>query len=174
MEALISIRNLSVDIREGKRLLNSVKDISFDIYPGEILGIVGESGSGKGHTALSIAGLLGTSGSPGSEASLGGNKEVTGGSILYDGKDLPTLTEKELQGIRGNDISMVFQEPFSSLNPLLKIGDQIAETLELHGEKNKASSKRGPGKSWKNWGFPIRQNSRKPIPTAFPAACASG
>ena len=134
MEALLSVRNLSIGIRKGKQLLSSVEDLSFDIYPGEILGIVGESGSGKSLTALSIAGLLGT------EGSIGGNKEITGGSILFQEKgnvsggittarDLLTLPEKELQSIRGKEISIVFQEPFSSLNPLVKVGAQIAETL---------------------------------------------
>ena len=135
MEALLSVKNLSIGIRRrvssGKeKLLSSVEDIGFDIYPGEILGIVGESGSGKSLSALSIPGLLGE------------GKEVTGGSILFKGdgpaRELLSLPEKELEAIRGKEISMVFQEPFSSLNPLLKVGAQIAETLELHGEKDKA------------------------------------
>jgi peptide/nickel transport system ATP-binding protein len=141
MEALLEVRNLSIGIRRGGDLLSSVKDISFDIYPGEILGIVGESGSGKTLTALSIPSLL-------SE-----NKEITCGSILYNGMNLLSLPEKKLEAIRGKEISMVFQEPVSSLNPLLKIGAQIGEGLTLHadlmsadrrsvdlrsGEKNKA------------------------------------
>ena len=133
MEALLKVKNLSIDIRRAEQYLNSVKDISFEIYPGEILGIVGESGSGKSLTALSIPGLLGE------------NREVSAGSILFrEGEEgsgylnLLELPEKELQAIRGKEISMVFQEPFSSLNPLVKIGKQITETLEIHGEKNKA------------------------------------
>jgi oligopeptide/dipeptide ABC transporter ATP-binding protein len=126
MEALLELRNLSIGIQRETELLSSVEDVSFDIYPGEILCLVGESGSGKSLTALSIPGLLGE------------NKKVTGGSILYCGKNLLTLAEKELEAIRGKEISMIFQEPFSSLNPLVKVGVQIAETLELHGEKDKA------------------------------------
>ena len=127
MEALLSIRNLSIGIRRHNRLLSSVEDISFDIYPGEIVGLVGESGSGKSLTALSIPGLLGE------------GKEVTGGSIVFNGRgDLLALPGKELEAVRGREISMIFQEPFSSLNPLVKIGAQIAETLELHGEKDKS------------------------------------
>ena len=134
-EALLSVKNLSIGIRRfGKRgkkeLLSSVEDVSFDIYPGEILGIVGESGSGKSLTALSLAGLLGE------------NKELTQGSIIFQEKgaarNLLTLSEKELEAVRGKEISMVFQEPFTSLNPLVKVGAQIAETLELHGEKDKS------------------------------------
>ena len=134
-EALLSVKNLSIGIRRfSKRgrieLLSSVEDVSFDIYPGEILGIVGESGSGKSLTALSIPGLLGE------------DKEVSGGSILLEengmARNLLTLCEKDLEAVRGKEISMVFQEPFSSLNPLVKVGAQIAETLVLHGEKDKS------------------------------------
>ena len=136
METLLSVRNLSIGIvrknRTGKnRMLIPVEDISFDIYPGEIAGLVGESGSGKSLTALSIPGLLDE------------NKPVTGGSILFsrgasgEKTDILNLSDRELQAVRGKEISMIFQEPFSSLNPLKKIGDQIAETLILHGEKDK-------------------------------------
>ena len=128
MKALLQIRNLSIDIQKHKQHLSSVEGISFDVREGEILGLVGESGSGKSLTALSIAGLL------------GGNKKARG-SISYNGRNLLALAEKDLQSIRGKEISMIFQEPFSSLNPLLPVGAQIAETLELHGEKDKAQIK---------------------------------
>ena len=134
-QTLLEVKKLSIDIGrivEGKtQLLSSVEDISFDIYPGEILGIVGESGSGKSLTALSIPGLLGD------------NKEVSSGSVLFgeDKKNLLEFSEEELQKIRGKEISMIFQESFSSLNPLMKVGDQIAETLELHGETDRAKNK---------------------------------
>ena len=136
MEALLSAKNLSIGIRlelpsGGTKLFRFVEDIYFDIYPGEIVGLVGESGSGKSLTAFSIPGLLGE------------NKEVSGGSILYRGnQDLLKLGEKELQNIRGKEISMIFQEPYSSLNPLKKTGEQIAETLVLHGEKDKGLIKK--------------------------------
>jgi len=126
MEALLEVRNLSIGIRRGGDLLSSVEGVSFDICPGEILGIVGESGSGKTLTALSILSLLNE------------NKKITSGSILFNGMDLVTLPEKKMEEVRGKEISMVFQEPFSSLNPLLKIAPQIGEALALHGEKDKA------------------------------------
>ena len=136
MEALLKVKNLSIDIRRGENRLSSVKEVSFEIYPGEILGIAGESGSGKSLTSLSILGLLDE------------GKEVSSGEILFhtneeqkDGKaqylDLLTLSQKDLEGYRGKEISMIFQETFSALNPLAKIGSQIAEALEIHGEKNK-------------------------------------
>jgi peptide/nickel transport system ATP-binding protein len=132
---LLSVQRLSVEIRKGnKNVLNAVKDISFDIYPGEIVGILGESGCGKSLTCLSIPGLL------------TGGVQVSGGSAFFsrnrDRQDLFTLPEKELCEIRGKEISMVFQEPYASLNPLLKIGGQIAESLYAHGEKDKAAAKR--------------------------------
>lgn len=127
MNSLLEISNLSIGIRRGAKLLSSVEDVSFKINQGEILGIVGESGSGKSLTALSITGLLGT------------GKAVSSGSIFYNRADgaparinLLDIPESSLEAIRGKEISMVFQEPFSSLNPLMKIGKQIAETLVLH------------------------------------------
>jgi peptide/nickel transport system ATP-binding protein len=107
-----------------------VNDISFTINPGEILGIVGESGCGKTLTALAIPGLLPE------------GVSVTGGSVFFEGKDLTALETRELCEIRGNALSMVFQEPMTSLNPLLKIGCQVAEPLELHGYQDKAFIRR--------------------------------
>jgi peptide/nickel transport system ATP-binding protein len=102
-----------------------VDDIGFQVQAGEMVGILGESGCGKTLTALSILGLL----PPGIQ--------VTRGTIRFDGLDLRGLSEREFCGIRGQALSMVFQEPMSSLNPVLTIGRQIAEPLRLHGRKNK-------------------------------------
>jgi peptide/nickel transport system ATP-binding protein len=123
---LLKVQNLSVGINRGRKILSAVDDISFSIQSGEILGIVGESGCGKSLTALSIAGLL-------PQAAL-----VSGGSVVFDGRNLLECAETELCAIRGRDLTMVFQEPASSLNPLIKIGAQIAEPAELHGQKDKA------------------------------------
>jgi peptide/nickel transport system ATP-binding protein len=103
----------------------AVDDIGFEVGTGEILGIVGESGCGKSLTALSIPGLL-----PQAAA-------VTTGHIRFEGRNLLDCSPKELRQIRGKELSMVFQEPAPSLNPLVKIGQQIGETLALHGEKDK-------------------------------------
>ena len=128
MEELLKVCNLSIGIHSARseKTLCAVEGISFDIKGGEILGIVGESGAGKTLTALSIPGLLAE------------NVGVTGGAVIFSGQNLLAATGKELQAIRGSEISMIFQEPFSSLNPLVKVGAQIAETLELHGEKDRA------------------------------------
>jgi oligopeptide/dipeptide ABC transporter ATP-binding protein len=129
-ETLLEVQNLTVGIRKEKHTLTAVDDISFELYQGEIAGIAGESGCGKSLTALAAAGLL-----PRAAETLGGRVILNspGGK-----RDLLAMTEKELCGIRGRDISMVFQEPYSSLNPLIKIGRQIAEPPEIHGEKDKA------------------------------------
>jgi peptide/nickel transport system ATP-binding protein len=119
--ALLEVEELRIGIR-GHR---AVDGISFSLGEGEILGIVGESGCGKTLTALSIPGLL-------PEAA-----RLEGGNIRYRGRELSTFSERELRDIRGREISMIFQEPRFSLNPLLRAGKQITEALELHGEKDK-------------------------------------
>ncbi|MDR2485824.1 MAG: ABC transporter ATP-binding protein [Treponema sp.] len=121
---LLEVQDLAVGIKKGKKYLPAVEDIRFQIYPGEILGIVGESGCGKTLTARSIPGLLPQ------------GVQVMKGSIVFNGAELRGLSQKELCRIRGNELSMVFQEPMTSLNPLLTIGRQIGEPLALHGGKD--------------------------------------
>lgn len=121
---LLWVQNLTVGIQRGKTVLTAVDDISFTVRPGEIVGIVGESGCGKSLTALSITGLLPAA------------ARKVGGTVLFDGENLDALSEKAYSRIRGNAISTIFQEPMTSLNPLMRIGRQIAEPLVLHGHKN--------------------------------------
>jgi oligopeptide/dipeptide ABC transporter ATP-binding protein len=133
IQPLLSVRNLrTVFDLGGGQVSKAVDDVSFDLNPGEILGIVGESGSGKSITALTIMGLL-----PKPPA------RVAGGQILFEGRDLLTCPPKELRRIRGGAISMIFQEPMTSLNPVFTIGDQLTETIRAH-EKigNEACRKR--------------------------------
>ncbi|MDR2618393.1 MAG: ABC transporter ATP-binding protein [Treponema sp.] len=122
---LLWVQGLSVGIKTGGKTLIAVDDISFKVGSGEIVGIVGESGCGKTLTALSIPRLL------------PGGMEILRGIILLNGLDTVTLSSKELCRIRGKDVSMVFQEHSSSLNPLRRVGSQIAESLELHGLREK-------------------------------------
>ncbi|MGA9522687.1 MAG: ABC transporter ATP-binding protein [Myxococcaceae bacterium] len=120
-ENLLDIRNLRTQFssEEGKFL--AVEDVSFSIRPGSTLGVVGESGCGKSVTALSVMRLVADP--PG---------RVVGGEILYRGRNLLALSEDEMRRIRGNKISMIFQEPMTSLNPVFTVGEQIAEAIRLH------------------------------------------
>ena len=118
---LLTVENLSTCFQQGSHIVEAVKNISFDLHAGETLAIVGESGSGKSVTAHSILGLL-----PYSSAS------HPSGKIYYQNKDLLLQGDKKLQKIRGNRIGMIFQEPLTALNPLHKVGDQIAEIIGLH------------------------------------------
>ncbi len=118
---ILSVRDLTTELATERGRFAAVDGVSFDLYPGEVLGIVGESGCGKSMTALSILGLVPQP--PG---------RITGGRVLFEGRDLLRLPERELQRIRGAAISMIFQEPTTSLNPVFTIGDQIAETLRRH------------------------------------------
>jgi ABC-type uncharacterized transport system, duplicated ATPase component len=120
-EALLSVRDLSVRFEQGETSFLAVDHISFDIAPGEIVALVGESGSGKSVSANSILKLL-----PYPAAS------HPSGEILFEGRNLMTMSERELRQVRGNDITMIFQEPMTSLNPLHTIEKQIGEILELH------------------------------------------
>jgi microcin C transport system ATP-binding protein len=115
---LLSVENLRVDFATAGASARVVEDVSFSIAPGERFALVGESGSGKTVTAYSLLRLH-------SDARYGGR-------ILFDGRNLLSLSEREMRGVRGRDIAMVFQEPMSALNPLYSIGDQICETIELH------------------------------------------
>ena len=127
-QELLEVRNLSVVYRTDLETVYAVNDVSFSISEGETLGLVGETGAGKTTTALSVMGLL-----PQRTAL------VTGGSVLFRGQDLTKLSPKELLGIRGKQISMIFQDPMTALNPVLTVGDQIGETLRLHNTENLSS-----------------------------------
>jgi oligopeptide/dipeptide ABC transporter ATP-binding protein len=116
---LLEVQGLSIRIAGAERDL--VEDLSFVLHPGETLCIVGESGCGKSLTALALMGLLATP-----------PLSVTGGRAMFDGQDLLNLPLQKLQALRGNRIAMIFQEPMTSLNPALRIGDQIAETVQRH------------------------------------------
>ena len=120
--ALLEVRNLTTVFWGRRRSQNvAVDDVSFSLSPGESLGVVGESGSGKSVTMLSLLGLIPETAG-----------KVTGGSALFDGHDLITMSDKNLRRIRGNEIAMIFQDPMTSLNPVLKVGRQISEPLMKH------------------------------------------
>jgi peptide/nickel transport system ATP-binding protein/oligopeptide transport system ATP-binding protein len=112
-------------------VIRAVENVSFEIYPGEILGVVGESGCGKSVTGLSLLRLIPIP--PG---------RIVNGEILFDGRSLLQLEEKEMERVRGNDISMIFQEPMTSLNPVFTIGDQIMEAIVLHQGLDKTEARK--------------------------------
>jgi len=120
-DALLDVRHLSVAFEGPRSTVTAVDDVSFQIAPGETLGLVGESGSGKSVTAFAILRLLQPPG------------RVTAGLVLFEGRDLLTLPERGMRRIRGARISLIFQEPMTALNPVMRVGDQIAEALIVHG-----------------------------------------
>ncbi|HEX3033142.1 MAG TPA: ABC transporter ATP-binding protein [Bacillota bacterium] len=122
---LLEVKNLTTEFKLKRGIVKAVNDISFSIDKGEILAIVGESGSGKSVTSLSIMGLLQKPG------------RISQGEILFKSQDLTKLSPKELQKIRGNQISMIFQEPMTSLNPVMRIKDQIMESIMTHLQVSK-------------------------------------
>lgn len=116
----LSVENLKTHFKNKKEITKAVDGISFDIYEGETIALVGESGSGKSISSLSIMDLLPS------------NAEITSGSVYFDGKNLLNLSKKEINKIRGNDLSMIFQDPVVSLNPSIKIKNQIVESALHH------------------------------------------
>jgi oligopeptide transport system ATP-binding protein len=126
---LLSVKDLEVTFATDDGVVRAVNGLSFDIEPGKTLGIVGESGSGKSVTALSIMRLI---------AMPAGRIER--GEIIFNGQDLLKLGEAQMRQIRGNKIAMIFQDPMTSLNPVLTVGDQIMETIMLHQHKSRAEA----------------------------------
>ena len=129
MEKKLSVRNLVISFRTPGGKVQAVRNISFDLNKGETLAIVGESGSGKSVTSKAILGIL------------AGNSIIEGGSIIYDGMDLLKVSEDEFYHIRGDKIAMIFQDPLSSLNPIMRIGKQLTEAMLLKGKARQKSSR---------------------------------
>lgn len=128
-EKILQVKNLTISFRTGGGMVRAVRDISFDLYKGETLAIVGESGSGKSVTARSLMGILAP------------NAVVDGGSILYEDIDLLKLPESEFHRYRGNKLGMIFQDPLSSLNPIMKVGKQLTESMRLNGKISRGDAK---------------------------------
>ena len=126
---LLSVQGLTTVFDAAGRPLTAVNDVSFDIRRGETLGLVGESGSGKSVTAFSILRLLPAAG------------RIAAGRVIFQGRDLLTLTEREMCGVRGAGIGLVFQEPMAALNPVMRVGAQVAEALVVHGMAGKREAR---------------------------------
>jgi oligopeptide/dipeptide ABC transporter ATP-binding protein len=133
-EPVLSIRDLVVEFNTDDGIVQAVDGVTYDVYPGETLGIVGESGSGKSVSTMSILGLIPIP--PG---------RIKSGTAVFQGRDLLKLSKKELRKIRGNKMAIVFQDPMTSLNPVLKIGFQLVEALKAHHPdiKERDAEKRG-------------------------------
>ena len=129
METKLQVRDLAISFRTTNGKVQAVRGINFDLAKGETLSIVGESGSGKSVTSKAILGIL------------AGNSIVEGGEIIYDGKDLLKISEEDFHKIRGDKIAMIFQDPMSSLNPIVKIGRQLTEAMILKGKARQRESK---------------------------------
>ena len=125
MQELLEVKNLSVSFDTPAGELHAVRDVSFSLKSGEVLAIVGESGSGKSVTAYSIMGLTAHPG------------KLIGGTINFNGHQIDKMSEKEMRKIRGNEVSIIFQDPMTSLNPVYTIGNQITEVICLHTGKSK-------------------------------------
>lgn len=138
---LLQVKNLRTCFTINKQEVPAVDDVSFTMKQGETLAIVGESGSGKSVTSLSIMGLLPN------------NASITQGEILFNGEDLTKKSVAQMSQIRGNDISMIFQEPMTSLNPVLTIGDQIMEGILLHKKVNQKEARNQAIETLKLVGF---------------------
>ena len=123
--ALLEIRDLHTFFRTKKGIVKAVNGVSYSVEPGRTLGIVGESGSGKSVAAMSILQLL------------DGNGYIDSGEIFFDGRDLTKCTKEEMYKVRGNDISVIFQEPMTSLNPVFTVEKQVSEPFIIHQGMNK-------------------------------------
>src|SRR3954453_22681491 len=141
-EPLLEIKDLNVAFETSRGDIRPVRDVSLSIHPGQTVAVVGESGSGKSVTALSVLRLIPQP--PG---------KVLGGEILFEGRDLLGLSEREMRGVRGKDIAMIFQEPMTSLNPVYTVGDQIVEAVTLHQRVGRREAYRVAEQSLKDVGI---------------------
>ena len=130
-ESILEVRNLEIRYVTDEETVCAVNDISFSLEKGESIGLVGETGAGKTTTALGIMGLVPDP--PG---------EIVGGSVLFEGQNLLRMPEKNLREIRGGKISMIFQDPMTSLNPVMTVGEQIAEVVLLHSKMSKGEARK--------------------------------
>lgn len=153
MNQLLQVKNLKTGFRKENGMQNVVHGISFHVNKGEIVGIVGESGCGKSVTSLSIMRLLHDT--PG---------EIVDGSVMFKGEDLTALSERQMKKYRGNELSMIFQEPMTSLNPVLKIGRQLRETIQLHLNMSKKEAHQHAISMLKSVGIPRAEDVMNDYP----------
>ncbi len=154
-EALLAVEDLRVEFWTSRGTVHAVNGISFDIAPGETLAIVGESGCGKSVTALATLGLLPRAG------------RVPSGRASFEGRDLLRLSDRALRAIRGKEIAMIFQDPMTSLNPVLTVGRQIREALETHFDLDRKQAEKQVGELLDRVGIPGARTRLKDYPHQF-------
>jgi oligopeptide/dipeptide ABC transporter ATP-binding protein len=155
-DALLSVQELVVRFRTSRGTVYAVNGVSFEVGRGETLGLVGESGSGKSVTSLAIMGLLPQPAG-----------RVAAGTIQFEGRNLVELPESELRRIRGKEISMVFQDPMSSLNPVLTIGEQVVETIRAHTDLDRGAARARAAETLGSVGIPRAERQLGRYPHQF-------
>jgi oligopeptide/dipeptide ABC transporter ATP-binding protein len=154
-EALLAVRDLRVDFSTRRGTVHAVNGVDFEIAPGETLGIVGESGCGKSVTSLAVLGLLPRNG------------RVSSGEARFGGRDLLQQSDRALRQIRGRDIAMIFQDPMTSLNPVLTIGKQIREALETHFDMKREAANERAAELIDRVGIPSAKERLRDYPHQF-------
>jgi oligopeptide transport system ATP-binding protein len=152
---LLSVSDLAVEFWTSRGTVYAVNGVSFDVAAGETLGIVGESGCGKSVTSLAILGILSRAG------------RVTRGQAMFEGRDLLKLSDGELRGVRGREIAMIFQDPMTSLNPVLRVGRQLREALEAHFDIDRAAAGKRAVELLELVGIPAARSRVKDYPHQF-------
>lgn len=150
--AMLEVKDLRTHFRTMDGIVKAVDGVTFAIAAGESVGIVGESGSGKSVTSLSIMRLIEPPG------------WIAGGQIVFNGKDLSKLSEEQMQRVRGDDISMVFQEPMTALNPVYTVGDQVAEILRVHRHLSRGAAMKRAVELFKMVGIPAAERRVREYP----------
>jgi oligopeptide transport system ATP-binding protein len=154
-QPLLSVEDLRVEFWTRRGTVHAVNGVSFDVAPGETLGIVGESGCGKSVTSLALLGILPRAG------------RVTSGTAMFGDRDLFRLSDREMRAVRGRDIAIIFQDPMTSLNPVLTVGRQIREALETHFDMKKAAAMRRASELLDQVGIPSAEIRLKDYPHQF-------
>jgi len=160
---LLEVSNLGTWFYTRQGIVKAVDGVQFNVAAGETLAIVGESGCGKSMTALSLMRLIPDP--PG---------RIVSGTVKLGGRNLLELSEEQMRKVRGNEISMIFQEPMTSLNPVMTIGKQIGEALILHRDLNRKAALSAPSRCSTWCVSPSRSGARTPTRTSSRAACARG
>ena len=159
---ILEVRDLRVEIPLSRGTVHAVDGASFDVAAGEALGLVGESGCGKSMTLRAILGLLPQPG------------RIVGGQVLFEGEDLASAAQSRLRDVRGARIGIIFQEPMTALNPVMRVGDQIAEGPLVHLGHSRSTARARALDLMRRWASPTRPGGRGPTRTSSREACASG